>query len=396
DQVLEKRGLLPYDIDGIVIKVDDLPEQERLGATGKNPRWAIAYKFAAEQARTIIKEIVTQVGRTGVITPVAELEPVFVAGSTISRATLHNADEVKRLDVRVGDSVIIEKGGDVIPKVVEVVLDLRPEGTVEWSMPAVCPSCHTPVEYVKGEVAVRCPNRNCSEQHLRRLIYFASKGAMDIEHLGEKVMQQLFEKGFVSRFSDIYALTEDQLSQLEGFKEKAIHNLLTSIAASRTRSLPHFLLALGIKFVGAGTAELIAKRAGTLENVMQLSEDELRAIDGIGDKVAHSVETYFADEENRQEIARLIERGVSPLPFAVQVFDNHPFTGKTVVLTGTLERFTRPDAAALIKERGGKVTSSVSKKTDYVVAGSDPGSKLTKAEQFGIAILDEAAFIAML
>ncbi len=397
DKVLKLRPSLPYDIDGIVIKVNSLSAQRRMGKTGKNPRWAVAYKFAAEQAETIINDITVQVGRTGVLTPVAELEPVFLAGSTISRATLHNQDEIKRKDIRIGDTVIIEKGGDVIPKVSSVVKDKRPKNSKPWHMPKKCPVCETEVKTVPGEVAVRCPNKKtCPAQGLRRLIYFAGKQAMDIEHLGEKVVEMLVKKGFVKRPSDFYRLTDEDLYQLEGFKEKSVENLLGSLEESKKVSLPRFIMALGIKYVGSETAELLAAKAGTIDKVMELSYDDLISIEGIGDKVASSIEEYFEHPSNIEELERLLELGVKPQKVKVKTFKDHPFSGKSFVLTGALENYTRQSASALIKERGGKVSSAVSSKTDYVLVGEDPGSKYDKAKKLGVAILDESQFEKLL
>jgi len=397
EHVNSMRKGLTYDIDGIVIKVDSLAAQRRMGATGKNPRWAVAYKFAAEQAETKIEDISVQVGRTGVLTPVAELTPVFLAGSTISRATLHNQDEVKRKDIRIGDSVIIEKGGDVIPKVSSVILEKRPKGTSPWHMPTKCPSCGAPVEHVEGEVAIRCPNtEKCPDQNLRTLIYFASKHAMDIEHLGDKVVEQLVTLGFIKRPSDIFTLNRDQISQLEGFKDKAISNLANSIEASKKVSLPRFIMALGIKYVGTGTAELIASKVGDVNGLMGVTYDDLIKIDGIGEKVAESVTEYLDDQENVEEIERLLDLGVQPQKVKVITYTGHLFEGRTFVLTGTLENYSRQSASTLIKERGGKVSSSVSSKTDFVLAGESAGSKLDKAEKLGVKILDEAKFESLL
>lgn len=393
----KKRSYLSYEIDGIVIKVDNLKAQKKLGVTGKNVRWAIAYKYAPERVETTIQEIIVQVGRTGVLTPVAELEPVSVAGSRISRATLHNEDEVRRKDIREKDSVFIEKGGDVIPKVVEVNLLKRPKESQPWKMPNHCPACGTEVERRKGEVAVRCPNQTgCPAQSLRRLIYFTSKAGMDIEHLGEKVIRQLVEKEFISRPSDIYMLTAEQLFQLKNFKEKSVQNVLQSIESSKDVSLDRLIMALGIKYVGAETAELLAKRCGNLENLALLSEEELTEIDGVGPKVAESVVTFFSDRENQEEVARLLENGVSPRFRKVEKFEDHLFKGKTFVLTGGLENYTRDEASSLIKERGGKVSSSVSRSTDYVLAGKEPGSKYEKAQKLGISILSEIEFVSLL
>jgi DNA ligase (NAD+) len=397
EKIRSLRSSLPYDIDGIVIKLDDLKEQKRLGTTGKNPRWAIAYKFAAEQAITRIQGITVQVGRTGVLTPVAELHPVFLAGSTIARATLHNEEEIQRKDIRIGDLVTIEKGGDVIPKVVSVDVSQRPPHTHRWHMPTTCPSCGSTVVRVAGEVAVRCPNEEgCPEQQIRRLMYFAGKDAMDINHMGERVIVHLVEKGFVKVPSDIYALTEQQLSQLPGFKAKSIHNLLTSIDQSKEVSLARFIMALGIKYVGTGTAEILAARAGSIEKLSEMTVEELKQIEGIGDKVAQAVVHYFLQPAHRAEVRRLLELGVKPQARQVLQFTGHPFQSKTFVLTGTLEHYTRSAAASLIKERGGKVTDSVSKKTDYLIAGADPGSKLEKGKQLGITILNEEEFASLL
>lgn len=397
EKVRQARARYPFDIDGIVIKLDDLREQKNLGATGKNPRWAVAYKFAAEQAVTRILGITVQVGRTGILTPVAELEPVLLAGSTISRATLHNADEVQRKDIRVGDMVTIEKGGDVIPKVVNVHMALRPNESQPWSMPETCPNCGAIVVRSSGEVAVRCPNKHCGEQLQRRMVYFASKHGMDIEGMGERVVEQLIQLGLVSRPSDIYKLTETELSQLENFKEKSIQNLLEGIEKSKNVSLPRFLMALGIQHVGAGISDLLSARAGDIATLSKLTEEELLEIEGIGPKVASAVVEYFQDPHHQEEVHLLLSCGVTPQKVEMQSrFSDTPFSGKTVVLTGSLQNYTRSAAAALIKERGGKVTESVSKNTDYVVAGEDPGSKLEKAYKLGVKVLTEAEFAELL
>lgn len=397
DKIEKERRSLPFEIDGIVIKVDDLSSHVRLGKTSKTPRSAVAYKFAPEQESTKIREITVQVGRTGVLTPVAELDPVFLAGSTISRATLHNQDEIERKDIRVGDTVLIEKGGDVIPKVVSVDKKKRPKSSVKWAMPTRCPSCGTKVVHVKGEVAVRCPNRKgCPDQRLSHIAFFASKQAMDIEHLGEKIVSLLVEKGLVHRIADLYDLTEEDLFELEGFKEKSVQNLLNSIDASRKAPLSRLIIGLGIKYVGAGAAELLSQSAGSLEKLAEMSEEELLAIDGIGEKTAESIVTYFADPLHLEEIELLKERGVKPQIERPSKKTGHPFYGKTFVLTGALEDYTRDAAAHLIKERGGKVSSSVSSKTDFVLVGEDPGSKLKKAESLGVKLLDEKQFEKML
>lgn len=397
EKIREIRPSLPFDIDGIVIKLDSLSDQERLGATGKNPRWAIAYKFAAEQAITKILDITVQVGRTGVLTPVAELEPVLVAGSTIARATLHNEEEIQRKDIRIGDYVTIEKGGDVIPKVVSVDLLRRPLNSSAWLMPTTCPSCGSVVVRVAGEVAVRCSNEeSCPEQRMRRLAYFVGKDAMDIDNMGEKVIQQLFQKGFVKNSSDIYRLTANEVSQLTGFKDKSIRNLLESIEKSKDVTLARFIMALGIKFVGTGTAEQLAFKAGSIEGFLAMTSDALLSVEGVGAKVAQAVGDHLADSRNRLEINDLLALGVKPKPMGMSAFIDHIFKAKTFVITGTLESYTRSEAAALIKERGGKVTESVSSKTDYLLAGESAGSKLDKAKTLGLTILDEKTFTSML
>lgn len=389
------REELPFEIDGIVIKVNELKYWDVLGATGKTPRCAIAYKFAPLQATTKIKEIVVQVGRTGVVTPVAELEPVFLAGSTISRATLHNAEEIQRKDIREGDTVIIEKGGDVIPKVVRVELDKRPKDLQEWKIPLHCPACHSLLVHREGEVAIRCVNKKCVAQNQRRLIFFASKQAMDIDHLGEKVMMRLIELGFVKTFSDIYHLTKEKLSLVEGFKEKSIQNLLTSIENSKQVSLAKFILALGIFHVGSGTAELIADYAKDVTMLSKLTAEELLSIPGIGEKVASSFVSYFADEFHLHEMQQLLDAGVQPVN-KKQSIAGHIFSGKTFVLTGTLPSLSRSEAESKIKERGGKISSSVSKQTDYLLLGEEPGSKYDKAKSLQVPILTEEEFLKLL
>ena len=395
EKVKTMRHSLPFDIDGVVIKLDNIQWQKRLGNTGKNPRWAVAYKFAAEQASTRIEDITVQVGRTGVLTPVAELEPVFLAGSTIARATLHNEDEIKRKDIRIGDFVIIEKGGDVIPKVVMVKEEMRPKDTKPWHMPKTCPICGTSVQRIPGEVAVRCPNLQCPDQELGRIVYFVRKDAMDIDNLGEKIVEQLMDKGFVKKASDIYILTEKELYQLDGFKQKSVDNLLGSIEKSKDVPLDRFIMALGIRHVGTGTAEELAQKTGDIETLSKMTKEELMNIEGVGEKVATSIHEYFSDKKHMDEMHRFLNLGVTPRKQVTRSFKGHQFEGKTFVLTGSLEKFTRTSAASLIKERGGKVTDSVSKKTDFVLVGESPGSKLDKARELGIRVLDEKEFEAL-
>lgn len=396
DRVEKARDQLAFEIDGIVIKVNELRLHDRLGVTGKSPRYAVAYKFAPEQAITTIEDITVQVGRTGVLTPVAELRPVRLAGSTISRATLHNQDEVQRKDIRVGDTVVIEKGGDVIPKVVSVDLKQRKTSSSSWKMPTVCPMCGQPVEHRENEVAVRCVNSSCSGQVLRKLTFFVSKSALDIDHLGKKVVQQLVERNLVQHLSDIYLLTEKDLATLEGFKEKSIQNLLQSIEKSKKCSLQRFLMGLGIPFVGAQTAELIAKKAKSVEGVFDLTSERLLEIDGIGEKVAQSFIEYFSNPSHIEEVELLLKRGVNPKVEKVNEITDHIFAEKTFVLTGSLLDFTRDEASALIRERGGKTSGSVSKKTDFLLVGEDPGSKYKKAQNLGIKILSEQEFKELL
>jgi DNA ligase (NAD+) len=396
-KIEKERDHLPFDIDGIVIKVDTLKWWSLLGTTGKSPRWAVAYKFAPEQAKTRIREITVQVGRTGVLTPVAELEPVFLAGSTISRATLHNEEEVARKDIREGDWVTIEKGGDVIPKVVEVDHKKRPHGTHAWKMPTKCPSCGTHVVRSEDEVAVRCPNTTgCEEQIIRRIAYFAAKDVMDIDHLGEKVVEQLVKKKLVQKPSDLYSLTEKDLEQLEGFKEKSIHNLLHSIDVSRKVSLSRFIIALNIRYVGEETAELLAREAGSIHKLAEMSKDDLLSIQGVGEKMAEAIVHHFKESRHKKEIEALLHAGIKPEAPKKITRTDHAFFGKTFVLTGALKGYSRDEASDLIKERGGKVTGSVSKNTDYVLVGEDPGSKLDKANELHIHILSEHKFKEML
>jgi len=394
DEMENTRKTLPFDIDGIVIKLDNLNDQRKLGTTGKSPRYAIAYKFQAEKAETTLKDITVQVGRTGILTPVAELEPVFLAGSTIARATLHNADEIVRKDIRIGDRVIIEKGGDVIPKVVETLPEYRNKESQPWSMPEACPCCGSEIEKVLGEVAYRCPNiSGCSAQRLGRLLHFVSKGALDIENIGEKIAEQLLQKELIKTPSDLFTLKEEDLYTLEGFKEKSVHNLLQAIDKARNTTLDRFIFALGIKYVGAQTAYALAKKAGSIEVIESMTLDDFQAIEGIGSKVASSLVAFF--EGHHKEVHRLLSY-ITLAPIEVAQFKGHVFEGKVFVLTGSLENYTRERASSLIKERGGEVSSSVGKKTDYVLAGSDAGSKLEKAKSLGVIILSEEDFIKMI
>ena len=392
-QEIEKiRSDLPFEIDGIVVKVNHLQDQEILGSTAKSPRWATAYKFTPEKCETTIEDITVQVGRTGVLTPVAELEPVALAGSIISRATLHNEEEILRKDIRIGDYVIIEKGGDVIPKIHKVLKDKRPNDSKCWNMPKVCPICNTKVIRTEGEVAVRCPNKLfCKGQSLRSITFFASKNALNIENLGPEIVKKLMDHGCVSSITDIYRLTKEDLAQIEGFQEKSIFNLLKSIEESKKTTLSRLIFSIGIPYVGEGTANLLAENIGSIEKLLEVDEEVLCSIDGIGEKVASSVISFFKDPINQKLIAELTFLGVCPREETNKI-KGHPFEGKTFVLTGSLESLTRLDASNLIKERGGKISGSISKKTDLVLVGTNPGSKLAKAKSLNIKILDEKTF----
>ncbi len=396
-EVEKERKELPFDIDGIVVKVNAFHFQDELGSTGKSPRWVIAYKFAAEQAISRIIEITVQVGRTGALTPVAELEPTLLSGSRVARATLHNQEDIERKDIRIGDFVILEKGGDVIPKITKVLFERRKEPTRPWKLPEHCPSCKAKVVKSTEEVAVRCPNGwNCPEQRVRRLLFFVSKDAMDIEHLGEQVVRALVQKGLVHRYADFYRLREKDLATLEGFKEKSIQNVLKSIEKSRHVSLSRCILALGIKHVGEGTAEALAEKVGSIQTLFSISLEELKEIEGIGDIVARAIREFFDSAESKEEIQALIDAGLEIEKVHQKVYTNHLFSGKHFVLTGTLEEYTRDQAIHLIKERGGKVISSVSAKTEYLLVGHDAGSKFEKAKALGIPILTEQKFKELL
>lgn len=395
DRIEALRCALPFEIDGVVIKVNNLCDHELLGATAKSPRWATAYKFAPEQAESVIEDISVQVGRTGILTPVAELKPIFLAGSTISRATLHNEKEIERKDIRIGDFVIIEKGGDVIPKVVQVVKEKRPLYSYPWTMPCTCPICGAKLVRIMGEVAVRCPNKTlCKGQNLQRLIFFASKNAMNIENLGPEIVKKLVEHGYLFELSDIYQLNEEKLSQIEGFKEKSIRNLLITIERSKRTTLSRFIFSIGIPYVGRGTADLLAKSVKSIETLAQMSEEALCMIDGIGSTLAYAIVSFFNNLNTKKEIERLFVLGVRIVEDQQECID-HPFFGKTFVLTGSLETLKRSEAMYLIQQRGGRVSGSVSKRTDYVLFGRDTGSKYSRAKALGITMIDEKTFKKM-
>ncbi len=396
DQIQSIRSKLPFEIDGFVLKVDELKYHDLLGSTGKSPRWATSYKFPPDQVTTEIRDITIQVGRTGVLTPVAELKPVLLSGSTISRATLHNEEEIERKDIRIGDSVILEKGGDVIPKVVSVDISNRKPTSSKWKMVETCPICHAKTIKRDDEVATRCSNtKNCPGQNLRRIIYFASKNAMNIENLGIKVIEKLVSERLIKNISDIYSLQKEDLLKLDGFKEKSAQNILDSIEKSKNATFARFLFSLGIPYVGTGVAEILAENARTLEKLQKLSKHDLLEIDGIGEKAANSIVGFFADPDQKDEVNHLLLRGVKIQPMKPKM-QNHAFSGKTFVLTGTLQNYSRKEATDLIKERDGKVTGTVSKKTDFLLVGSEAGSKLEKAKKLNVEILSEEAFAKML
>jgi DNA ligase (NAD+) len=392
----QKRDDLQYDIDGVVVKVDSFALQQELGSTSKFPRWAIAYKYPARQATTVVRAIEVYVGRTGKFTPVAHLDPVPLAGSTVARATLHNEEEVARKDVRVGDSVLIEKGGDVIPKVVKVVDAKRPPDTVPWSPPETCPVCGTRAVKPEGEVDRRCPNASCPAQIEQRLRHYAWRNAMDIEGLGDVLVHQLVEKGLVKDFADLYGLTLDDLVGLERMAEKSGENLLAQIEASKGRQLRQLLFGLGIRFVGERAALLLARHFGHLAALAAAPVEELEAIYEIGPVVARSVRDWFDHEENQRVVARLEQAGVRMAEDSAASPVAQTLKGQQFVLTGTLERMTREEAKAAIEARGGRVTSSVSRKTTAVVAGRDPGSKAEKAAELGVRVLTEDELATLL
>lgn len=390
-----KRSTLPYQIDGIVIKVNDYALQEQLGRTAKHVRWAVAYKFPAEQATTVVEAISIQVGRTGALTPVAHLRPVNLAGSTVKRATLHNADEIDRLDVRIGDTVVLQKAGDIIPDIIEVLPKLRTGREQRFEMPSTCPVCGSPVIQRPDEVAHYCSNRQCFAQQQEGLRHFVAKGAFDIVGLGPKILEQLEQAGLIKSAADIFRLTREDLNQLDRFGETSAANLISAIAAKRRVSLARFLYALGIRHVGDETARDIAHNFGSLEKVRQASLEQLAAIDGVGEKVAASVTDWFADRRNQQLIADLLAAGVVVESQSIVKKVTGPLTGQTFVLTGELESLTRDEAQELIRSQGGTVSSSVSKKTSYVVAGENPGSKYDKALALGVKIIHEKEFLKL-
>ncbi len=394
----ERRATLPYEIDGIVIKVNQTSFYPRLGTTAKSPRWAIAYKFAAEQAETVLRDIIVNVGRTGAVTPTAVLEPVRLAGTTVSRATLHNEDMIRELDVMLGDTVVVQKAGDIIPEIVRVVTDKRTGDERPFSMPTHCSECGAELIRFAGEAAIRCINPQCPAHNREGIIHFVSRDAMNIDGLGEQIVTQLFDSKLVQDPADLYSLSMEDLLPLERMGQKSAQNLLDSIARSKENSLERLIFGLGIRFIGEKAAKVLADHFDTLDGLMQASLDEMVAVPEIGPKMAESIKEYFAQESTQRVIEKLRRAGVN---FAykrptVMMSEDSPFSGKTFVLTGTLASMDRKEAGRLIEQRGGKLTGSVSKNTDYLLAGEKAGSKLDKARELGVKVLDEAAFLEWL
>lgn len=397
----EQRSSLPYDIDGIVVKVNDIKQQEQLGFTARTPRWAIAYKFPAQEAVTTLIDIELSVGRTGVVTPTAILEPVFVDGSTVSRATLHNEDHIRALDIRIGDRVIIKKAGDIIPQVVRVLFEERKEGLEPYRMPDHCPACNSKLVHLDDEVALRCINPDCPAQLKEGIIHFVSREAMNIDGLGEKIIEQLFDAGLIKSIADLYRLKKEDLLPLERMGEKSVQNLLKAIEASKQNSLEKLIFGLGIRHIGEKAASLLAKNFKTMDALKNATFDELVAIDEIGEKMAESVVKFFKEEKVVQLIEQLERLGINMTylkdePEGQSIAAQAVFANKTVVLTGKLEHFTRNEAKAIIEANGGKVTGSVSKNTDLVIAGEKAGSKLKQAEKLNIPVWDEEKFIEVI
>ncbi|MBN2036507.1 MAG: NAD-dependent DNA ligase LigA [Chitinispirillaceae bacterium] len=394
DRWEKKRDTLDYPVDGIVIKVDGMDQQAALGATAKAPRWVIAYKYKPQAAVTQVESIDAQVGRTGVITPIARLAPVFLAGTTIRNATLHNYDEIERLSVRINDFVEIEKGGEIIPKVVRVVRDKRPSGTRPFTPPTACPSCGSRLVRLKDEVAVRCVNSSCGAQLLASLEHFVSRSCMDIQGMGPALMEQLVAQGMVRTIADLYTLTKDALAGLERMGEKSADNIVAAIDRSRGNTLDRLIHGLGIRMIGAQAAKVLAQEVEDVKDLFTVSMETLLSIEGFGPNMAQSVRVYFDRPENRALMERLRNYGVNMKGLQKQAAG--AFSGITFVLTGTLEHFTREQASTEIVRRGGKVSSSVSAKTDYVLAGAEAGSKLEKAKKLGVKVISESEFMAMI
>jgi DNA ligase (NAD+) len=395
DKAEAGRATLGYEIDGVVFKVDAHATQQRLGYTGRAPRWAIAYKFTAKSGVTQVNAITVQVGRTGKLTPVAELTPVFIGGTTVSRATLHNADFIERLGLRLGDWVKVERGGDVIPKVVEVLEDAEhPRGVFHFVFPSQCPECKSAVVRAEGEVDYRCVNADCPAKLRETLLHFGRRSVMNIEGLGDAVVQQLLDRNLVTSVADLYKLTEEQLAGLDRFAEKSAHTLIEEIEGSKRAGLARVLMGLGIRFVGERTAELLAQEFGSMDALAAASAEELERVEEVGPRISQAILEFFADKENRDLVKRLADAGIDMTAEKKQ--RSAQLAGLTFVLTGTLPTLTRDAAKARIEAAGGKTAGSVSKKTSYVVAGEEAGSKLDKAQELKVPVLDEAGLLAML
>jgi len=393
----ERRHSVDWEIDGVVVKVDLIADQEELGATSHAPRWAIAFKFPPEERTTRLRRIEVHVGRTGKVTPFAWLEPVFVGGVTVTTATLHNEDEVRRKDVRDGDTVVVRRAGDVIPEVVGPVVSKRPKSARRWRMPKRCPACGTELVRAEGEADHRCPNkRGCPMQQEEWLVHFAARGAMDIEHLGYKTGILLRDKGWVNDPADIYTLTADQLVELPGFKERSVGNLLGAIGASKDRPIWRLLVGLNIRHVGSHVAQVLARAFGSIDAIAAASVEEIDAVEEIGPEIAQSVHVWFQDDVNRSLVQRLREAGVRMADEPAKVTAGGALSGKTIVLTGGMKAMSRDEATRRAQEAGARVASSVSKNTDFVVAGENPGSKYERALQVGVEIVDEEEFLRRL
>jgi DNA ligase (NAD+) len=394
----ERRQQLPFEIDGVVYKINDLAAQRQLGFVSRAPRFAIAHKFPAEEAITLVEGIDVQVGRTGTLTPVARLQPVFVGGVTVTNATLHNEDEVRRKDVHIGDTVVVRRAGDVIPEVVRVLRDKRPAEARPFVMPLQCPVCGSAVSRAEDEAAVRCTaGLFCPAQRKQALLHFASRRAMDIEGLGEKLVDQLVDHGIVRTPAGLYRLGILALAELERMAEKSAANLIAAIEKSKQTTLARFIYALGIRNVGESTAQDLSRYFGNLDALMAADIAALQQVPDVGPVVAQSIAGFFAEPHNREAVAQLLAAGVRFAETAPQTFDaQHPVFGKTFVLTGTLPQLTRDEAQQRIRDKGGKVSGSVSKKTDYLVAGAEPGGKYEKAAELGVVILDEAGLLKLL
>ncbi len=394
DELEHRRDSLPYEIDGVVIKVNSFALQRRLGQVSRSPRWATAYKFPAIQATTRVLNIVPQVGRTGTLTPVAELDPVHIGGVTVKSASLHNMDEIERKDIRIGDTVIVERAGDVIPYVVKAIPEERTGKERIFHIPTLCPVCKATVEREEGVAAYRCTGLTCPAQLKESLKFFAARGSMDIEGLGKKIIGQLVEQELVRDPGDLYLLTKEHLASLERMADKSAQNLIEALEKSKTTTLPRFISSLGIRHVGVATARQLAEHFGDLDHIMQADEEALQEVHDIGPEVARSVAAFFAQEQNREVVAKLLKAGVQ-FP-KVEARREDKLSGQIFVLTGSLDAMTRPEAKKRLEALGGKVTASVSKKTSYVIAAADPGSKRDKAEKLGVLVLSEAEFLQLL